>query len=142
MNVLSAVLAIHASDFVTSRWSRVYIFGSLAILLLGQSGGAVISRWLATRATSMSRFMLTEGWQGIGGAANNLANWLNNEGTETIGNAFGLVFWPFHAVVDGVTEGYFSPIQALAPAIILLYATILFMLAADLFASKDLDFIE
>jgi len=141
-NVLAAVLAIHASDFVTSRWSRVYVFSSLAIFLLGESGGAVISRWLATRATNMSRFMLSEGWQSIGGSTNNLANWLNNEGTVTIGKAFGLVFWPFHAIVDGVTKGSFSPIQALAPAIIMLYATILFMLAADLFASKDLDFIE
>jgi hypothetical protein len=142
VNALSAVLAVHASDFVTSRWSRVYIFGILAILLLGQSGGAVISRWLALRATGLSRFMMTEGWQGIGGTFNSLSNWLNNEGVVTIGDIFGLVFWPFRAIAEGVTSGVFSPVQALAPAVIMLYATILFMVAADLFASKDLDFIE
>jgi len=39
-------------------------------------------------------------------------------------------------------HGFFDTTQALAPAVILLYATILFMLAADFFASKDLDFTE
>jgi hypothetical protein len=55
---------------------------------------------------------------------------------------FSLLFWPFKAVADATIQGVFNPTQALAPAIILLYAAILFMLAADLFATKDLDFTE
>jgi hypothetical protein len=49
--------------------------------------------------------------------------------------------WPFRAIVDGVTVS-FDRTEALAPAFLLLYATILFLLAADFFATKDLHLIE
>jgi len=64
------------------------------------------------------------------------------EGTETLRQLFGFIFWPFHAISEAIFQGFFNPTQALAPAILLLYATILFMLAADLFANKDVDFTE
>jgi hypothetical protein len=45
-------------------------------------------------------------------------------------------------MTDAIIQGYFSAEQALAPAVLLLYATILFMLAADLFAAKDIELME
>jgi hypothetical protein len=43
---------------------------------------------------------------------------------------------------DAVFAGGFTPSQALAPAVLLLYGSILFLIAATLFAGKDLDFTE
>jgi hypothetical protein len=44
--------------------------------------------------------------------------------------------------LEAIIAGGFNTVQALAPAVLLLYATILFMLAADLFATKDIEFVE
>ena len=41
-----------------------------------------------------------------------------------------------------VFAGGFTPSQALAPAILLLYGAILFLIAATLFSGKDLEFVE
>jgi hypothetical protein len=68
--------------------------------------------------------------------------WLIRDGTEKLQQMFGFIFWPFRAISEAILQGSFKPTQALAPAILMLYATILFMLAADLFANKDLDFTE
>ena len=73
---------------------------------------------------------------------NSLSSWLTTEGTETLQRVFGFIFWPFRAISEAIIGGSFNATQALAPAILILYATILFMLAADLFANKDVDFIE
>lgn len=142
LNVLAAVLALHASDFVTAGWSRVYVFGILAILLFGQSANRSIAAWLGARAGGLSRFFFENDIRGLGQAFNNFAGWVTAEGANQIAEVLGFIFWPFRAMADAVIGGYFTPTQALTPAIILLYATILFMLAADLFATKDLDFIE
>ncbi len=55
-----------------------------------------------------------------------------------IDQVFGLIFWPFSATANAIVNGSFTLVQALAPAIILLYATVLFILAATLFSRKDL----
>ena len=52
------------------------------------------------------------------------------------------LIWSFTAISDAVINGFFTAPQALAPAVILLYAAILFLLSADLFADKDLEFVE
>lgn len=142
-NTLAAVLAMHASDLVTAAWSRVYIFGVLAVLLFGQSGGETIGGWLSARLSSLSVTFLNQGWSVPSRAILDLADWLGGRGPGVLDKVFGFLFWPFRAIVDAITShGFFDTTQALAPAVILLYATILFMLAADLFASKDLDFTE
>jgi hypothetical protein len=141
-NILAAVLAMHASDFVTARWSRVYVYGILAILLLGQSAGEGVGRWLAARTATFSRFLLSEGLTSAGAAARTAADWLGDSGSTLLRTVFGFIFWPFRAIVDAVVNGHFDSTQALAPGIVLLYATILFMFAADFFAGKDLDFTE
>lgn len=137
--LLLAVLALHASDFITIGWSRIYVFGLLAILLFGQG---LQNDSLANMATGISRYSLNQGWIEISSRLENYANTLNQTDENMISNLFGFVFWPFQAMAEGITNGYFTANQALAPAILLLYATVLFLLAVDLFANKDLEFTE
>jgi len=54
------------------------------------------------------------------------------------GSSVRLVSWPVEAIVEAVIQGYFTTGQAFAPAVMLVYATALFLLASDLFARKDL----
>ncbi len=142
VNVLTAVLALHASDFVAVGWSRIYIYGVLAVFLFGQNINNVVASWLSGRFNRMSNFFSGRQLISLSDLSSQAAQWLSNDGASNLQEAFGFIFWPFRAIVDAVIEGYFDTTQALAPAILLLYATILFMLAADLFANKDLDFTE
>lgn len=137
--LLTAVLALHASDFITIGWSRIYVFGLLAILLFGQG---LQNQGLAKFSNTLSSFMLNQGWVGMSTRLENYANTLLLTDDNVISRLFGFVFWPFKALAEAITTGYFTANQALAPAILLLYATVLFLLAADLFANKDLEFTE
>jgi hypothetical protein len=137
--ILSAVLALHASDFITIGWSRIYVFGVIAILLFGQG---LQNQSLAKLLNSLGRLAVNQGWIGV---SNNLADYadtLSQSDQNMVSQLFGFVFWPFEALAQAITSGYFSANQALAPAILLLYATVLFLLAVDLFANKDLEFTE
>lgn len=137
--ILSAILALHASDLVTSGWSRIYVFGILAIFLFGQSfQNANLVRMLS----SVSRYANSQKWYDLGTTFSEWSNTLANSDSNILGQFFGFLFWPFQAISDATINGYFTATQALAPAIILLYATILFLLAADLFSNKDLAFTE
>lgn len=144
LNALAAVLALHASDFVASGWSRVYLFGLIAIFLFGQSFNAKssLNTWFILRLNDVSRSLIGAGWLVVVTPINNLSNWLQQDGTSSLSAFFGLPFWPFHAITDAVVVGSFNTSQALAPAVLLLYATLLVMLAADIFANKDLDLTE
>lgn len=142
VNVLFIVLALHASDFVAAGWSRVYVFGLLAIFLFAQSGGERMAPWLANRISSLSAAFVNRGWLSLATSLNQAAAWLRHDGIAVLGNVLGFVFWPFRAMTDAIIQGYFNAEQALAPAVLLLYATILFMLAADLFATKDMELME
>lgn len=144
LNLLTAVLALHATDFVASGWSRVYLFGLIAIFLFGQSLSSASSNssWVILRLNAISRTFMGEGWYALVTPLNNFSNWLQNDGATSLSNFFSLPFWPFHAIADAVVAGSFTIVQALAPAVLLLYATLLIMLAADLFATKDLDLTE
>ncbi len=137
--VMTAVLALHASDFITIGWSRIYVFGILAILLFGQG---LQNDSLSRFATGLSRYAINQGWVQISTNLENYANTLAQTNENIISRLFGFVFWPFEALADGITNGYFTANQALAPAILLLYAIVLFLLAVDLFANKDLEFTE
>jgi hypothetical protein len=141
-NILAIVLALHASDLVAFGWSRVYVFGLLAVFLFGRGIGANGDSWLADRFTQLSGWLFRQGFNTVAEVAANLARWLADNGGSALGRFFGLVFWPFDAINDAVIAGGFTASQSLAPAVLLLYATFLFMLAADLFASKDLQLIE
>ncbi len=142
VNILTAVLALHATDFVTNGWSRVYLFGVLAILLFSQDSNGFLSSWFGGLAENIGSFMMRSGAASAGNFFFDIGRWFASGSGGAISRAFGLVFWPFRAITEATVAGVFDRLQALAPALLLLYATFLFLLAADLFAAKDLDFVE
>ena len=141
-NVLAAVLALHASDFVAVGWSRVTLFGILGLLLIGKSADNMISTWLVTRLNGWSTIANSQGWQVLAEWMRDAGVWLNGRETGILSQVYSWIIWPFTAISDAVINGFFTAPQALAPAVILLYAAILFLLSADLFAEKDLEFVE
>ncbi len=142
LNILAIILSLHASDLVTSGWSRVIVYGIIAVLLIGQTVYTTFMNWMATFIASLSSAFYNVQFAQVAALASRLASWLRDGGTEGMGKLLNAVFWPFHAILDGTLSGSFTPTQALAPAILLLYASILFLLAADLFATKDLELTE
>lgn len=138
LDLLAVVLALHATDLVTAGWSRVYVYGCLAIALFGRQLDDTLVRWVSERFFAASRWFLNGGYIGPGDAVAALAQWLGDDGVRLVAALFDAIFWPFRAMAAGVVGGSFSPTQALAPAMIIIYATILFVLAADFFATKDL----
>lgn len=137
-NALFIVLALHATDLVASGWSRVYVFGVLAVLLYIQSGLGLLADGIAGIFDRLGNAFLTQGWTSIASPAFAFSDWITGSGSDLLQDLTGIIFWPFSSIADASVTGFFSLSQALAPALILLYATILFVLAADLFASKDL----
>lgn len=141
-NILAVVLALHATDFVSAGWSRVTLFGILGLLLIGKSADSTISSWLGTRLNGWSIAASSQGWQVLAEWMRNAVVWLNGRETGILSQIYSWIIWPFTAISDGVINGFFTAPQALAPAVLLLYAAILFLLSADLFAGKDLEFVE
>jgi hypothetical protein len=138
IDILFVILALHATDLVALGWSRVYVFGILGILLYLQSGNVLIRDWLAGLFRDIGETMLNRGINGLSAIAYDISSWLTHTGADLIDQVFGFVFWPFSAISNAAVNGSFTLSQALAPAIILLYATALFILAASLFSRKDL----
>lgn len=141
-NVFAVVLALHASDFVAVGWSRVTLFGILGLLLLGNSADGAISSWFVVRLNGWSTALNQMGWQVLGEWLKNASVWLNGREVGILSQVYDWLVWPFNAISEAVVNGFFTAPQALAPAVILLYAAILFLLSADLFAGKDLEFVE
>lgn len=141
-DLLAVALALHASDLVTMGWSRVYVYGILAVFLFGQQLDSNAIGWVSERILGVGSWFFRQGWAAAGNLASSASHWLNGGGSEIVGQLFGVVFWPFDAISAAVIAGSFRPSQALAPALLVLYATLLFVLAAELFASKDLHLIE
>jgi len=142
LNIIAAMLALHASDLVSSGWSRVVIFGFLAVLLILQNSLDRVTGALAELASSLSSAMYAQQWEGLANAFGQLSAWFYGSGRGILGSVLGVLFWPVRSIVDAIFAGYFTPTQALAPAVLVLYATILFLIASDLFASKDLEMTE
>lgn len=142
LNILSAILALHATDLVANGWSRVIVFSLVAFLLILNSLSSSTNLWLSARlndlATVAARLDLGQASNALLG----LAARLEPTPLDRFSNLAGYVLWPFRAMADGVLADGFTTNQALAPAVLLLYATILFLLAASFFAAKDLDFVE
>ncbi len=142
INLLVAVLALHATDLVTSGWSRVYVYGLLAFLLFGRQLNGPVLDWLSNRLFSAGSWLVRSGYVAPANAANSLGAWLAGDGMALVVRLFDAVFWPFRAMSTGVISGSFTPLQALAPALLIIYATLLFLLAAEFFATKDLFLVE
>jgi hypothetical protein len=136
--LLFTVLALHASDLVASGWSRVYVFGILAVLLYIQSGLSLVAEFLSQLLDRAGSFLLTQGWTTIADPLFAFSDWITSTGSDILQSLTRLVFWPFSAVADASIAGFFTLSQALAPAVLVLYATALFVLAASVFAIKDL----
>lgn len=139
INILAITLALHASDLVTSGWTRVYIFGLLAVFLFAQG---LTNDVLLRLLNGMNRYAAGQEWLFIMDRTSNWINALSGTDTNPVSQAAGIIFWPIRSLVESIILGSFTITQALAPAILLLYATILFILAADIFANKDLAFTE
>jgi hypothetical protein len=142
LNLIAAMLALHASDLVSSGWSRVVIFGFLAVLLILQNSIDRVTGALAGLASSLSSAMYAQQWEALANVFGQLSAWFYGSGRGILGSVLGVLFWPVRSIVDAIFAGYFTPTQALAPAVLVLYATILFLIASDLFASKDLEMTE
>jgi len=136
--MLFIVVALHASDLVASGWSRVYVFGILAVLLYIQSGLGLLAEAASGIFDRLASTILTQGWTVIADPIFALSDWIAGAGSDLLQSFTGVIFWPFASIAGASISGYFTSAQALAPAMLLVYATILFILAADLFASKDL----
>ncbi len=142
INIFAATLALHAADLVMKNWSRVWVYGVLTLLLFSQSINIPTVAWFAARLRGLANIFYRRNWSGPADAMNNAASWLALQGAEFLRNTLGFIFWPLQAMAEATKAGSFTRPQALAPAILLLYATILFMLAADFFATKDLHLAE
>jgi hypothetical protein len=142
LNLLAAILALHASDLVASGWSRVVIYGTLAILLIGQNFVQRINEWILSFVSNLSSFFYAQQLDSIATVMSRAASWLSMAGESLLSGILNIVFWPFRTIGEATINGFFTPVQALAPAVLVLYATILFLIAADLFASKDLEMTE
>lgn len=141
-DVLLVVVALHASDLVARGWSRVYVFGILGLLLYLQSGLGLLGDWLFGLLNRIGSTLAENGFDSMARFFYDAATWLTSDGSGLLERVFGLLFWPFRATIDAVIAGQFSLAQALAPAVLLIYAALLFLLAANVFAHKDLHLSE
>lgn len=142
VDVVAVVLALHATDFVMAGWSRVYIFGILCILLFSNSLDGRGARWIGDRLNGIAGWASRRQLLPLADMLRSAASWVIGSGIEFVSDTIGLVFWPFNAIASAVQIGFFDNVRAFAPGILLIYATILFLLAADLFANKDLHLVE
>jgi hypothetical protein len=142
LDLLVTIMALHASDLVAAGWSRVVIYGTLAILLIGQSFIGRINELLLTLMSNLTAFFYAQQFDTVAELIGRVTSWLSGAGESFLRSLLSIVFWPFQAIGQATINGYFTPMQSLAPAVLILYASILFLIAADLFASKDLEMIE
>lgn len=143
INLLASILAVHATDLVTTGWSRVVLFGLLAIaLVLNSASSSTSESWFSDQLNSLSELFARVNLMWFADITASAAAWAFNSPLSVLANAASVVFWPFRAMADAVFSGGFTPSQALAPAVLVLYGAILFLIAATLLAGKDLEFME
>lgn len=143
INLLAAILAMHATDLVTVGWSRVILFGLLAIaLILNSASSSTSVSWFSDQLNALSDIFYRVNLMWFADITSGAAAWAFDSPLLTVASAASMIFWPFRALVDGVFASDFTPSQSLAPAILILYGAILFLIAATLFAGKDLEFLE
>jgi hypothetical protein len=142
INIVAAMLAAHASDLVAAGWSRVIIFGLLAVFLILNSAAGSPNSWFGDRLADLSELLARINLMWFSDLAISASSWANAAPLTGVARVAALLFWPFRAVADAVFSGGFTTSQSLAPAVLLLYGAILFLIAATLFAGKDLEFTE
>lgn len=137
-DILFVAIALHASDLVARGWSRVYVFGALGLLLYLQSGIGLLSDWLFSLFNRVGGALSGSGFNALATFFYDAATRISSDGSGLVGTVFDIIFWPFSTITAAIIAGQFSLLQALAPAMLILYATLFFLLAAGLFARKDL----
>lgn len=137
-DVLFVVIALHATDLVARGWSRVYVFGVIGLLLYLQSGIGLLGDWLFGLFNRIGGALSERGLDRLAAVAYDVATWISSDGSSLVGTIFDIIFWPFSAITAAVINDHFSLTQALGPAVLLIYASLFFLLAAELFAHKDL----
>ena len=142
LNIFVIILALHASDLTTDGWSRVYFYTAIAVLLFINGTGDSSYTWLSQKLTALGYKLSSSGMGAMAGVVNHFGAWVNDSGGDILHKFTTLIFWPFTAITEAIAAGYFTPTQALAPAVLLLYATVFYLLVADLFANKDVEFID
>lgn len=142
INILASILAIHATDLVTDGWSRVIIFSLLALALVLNSASSAPETWFSDRLTDLAELFSRVNLMWFSDLVAGAASWAYESPLTNVARMTGFIFWPFRAMSDAVFSGGFTPSQALAPAVLLLYSSILFLIAATLFSGKDLEFME
>ncbi len=142
VNLLASILAAHASDLVTAGWSRVILFGALAVALILNTAASGSEYWFSDRFNDLAELFARVNLMWFSDLAVSASSWAASASVDGIANAASFLFWPFRAMSDAIFAGSFTPSQALAPAVLLLYGAILFLVAATLFAGKDLEFVE
>jgi hypothetical protein len=142
VNLLSAVLAVHASDLVTDGWSRVTLFSLLAVALILNSAAGSPESWFSDRLNGLAELFARVNLMWFSDLVSSAASWAGGSVLSGLARIASFIFWPFRAMSDAVFAGGFTPSQALAPSVLLLYGAILFLIAATLFAGKDLEFVE
>ena len=115
---------------------------AIAVLLFINGTGDSTYTWLSQKLTSLGYTLSNNGMGAIAGVVNYIGAWVNDSGGDILHKFSTLIFWPFTAIANAIAAGYFTPTQALAPAVLLLYATVFYLLAADLFANKDVEFVD
>lgn len=141
LNLFAIMLAFHATDLVHSGWSRVLIFGLLTLLLFSQSMDVRSARWFSGRFSDFATFLSQRDMIRVSGWMRETAAWFNEKSLDVM-EQIGVVFWPFRAISESVQNGAFNEATMLAPLILLLYAGILFILAADFLNHKDLHLLD
>jgi hypothetical protein len=136
--LMFSTLALHASDLVAWNWSRVYVFGIIALLIYLREGLRIIGNALANLFDELGIRFSNQGWDALASMANSLGNLVSETVPQILERSVDVVFWPFNAIANALINSQFSEMQAIAPAILILYASILFLLAANVFSSKDL----
>lgn len=142
INFLAAILAMHASDLVTAGWSRVIIFGLLAVALVLNSASLSPETWFSDRLSDLADLFSRINLMWFSDLTASAAAWAYDSPLSGLARIATIIFWPFRAMADAVFAGNLTPSQALAPAVVVLYGAILFLIAATLFAGKDLEFLE
>ncbi|UCG24935.1 MAG: hypothetical protein JSW55_02775 [Chloroflexota bacterium] len=137
-DILFIVIALHATDLVARGWSRVYVFGAIGLLLYLQSGIGLLGDWLFSLFNRIGGALSESGFDALAAIFYDTATWISSDGSGLFGTVFDIIFWPFSAITDAIIGGQFSLSQALAPAVLMIYASLFFLLAAELFAHKDL----
>lgn len=142
LSILAGVLALHASDLVVAGWSRVIVFGILALLLILNSASSSSESWLSERFYDLSTVFTRINIMWFADVFASVGDWLAGTSLGRFASIPAAVFWPLRTMLAGVLAGGFTAGQALAPAVLLLYGAILFLIAAVLFSGKDLEFVE